>query len=98
MSGSEDGQKLMMKTSARKDALARLTAAVAAHRAGGEVSTRLDSDWSDGAGFPTIVVRIGNQVTIRQGWSFHEAAESSLVWVSRQAESVQAVACFDNAR
>jgi hypothetical protein len=75
---------LTMATSARKDAMATLTAAVAAHGAGGEVSTRLDSDWSEGAGLPTIVVRIGNQVTIRQGWSFHEAAESSLAWVSRQ--------------
>ena len=87
---------LMMETSARKDALATLTAAVAAHRAGGEVSSRLDSAWSDGAGFPTIVVRIGNQVTIRQGWSYQEAAEALLPWVSRQADC--AVSVSDNAR
>ncbi len=87
----------MMETSAGKDALATLRAAVAAHRAGGDVSTRLDSDWSDGSGLPTIVVRIGDQVTIRQGWSFHEAAESSLVWVSRQAEPAQAVSGPRNA-
>jgi hypothetical protein len=89
---------LMMKTSARKDALATLTAAVAAHRAGGEVSTRLDSDWSDGAGLPTIVVRIGNRVTMKQGGTFHEAAEFLLGWVSRQAEGVQSASRFDNAR
>jgi hypothetical protein len=80
---------LMMETSARKDALATLTAAVAAHRAGGEVSTRLDSDWSNGAGLPTIVVRIGNQVTMKQGGTFHEAAEAMLAWVSRQAVSAE---------
>jgi hypothetical protein len=30
-------------------------------------------------------VRIGNQVTIKQGGTFHEAAEASLAWISRQA-------------
>jgi hypothetical protein len=89
---------MMMKTSAREGALATLTAAVAAHRAGGEVSARFQSDWSDGADVPTIVVRIGNQVTIKQGGTFHEAAEALLAWVSRQAESGQAVSHFDNAR
>lgn len=87
---------LMMKTSAMKDALATLTAAVAAHWASGEVSARLQPDWSDCADLPTIVVRIGNQVTIRQGGTYQEAAEALLPWVSRQADC--AVSVSDNAR
>jgi len=77
---------LMMETSARQGALATLTAAVAAHRAGGDVSTRYQSDWSDGPGLPTIVVRIGNRITIKQGRTFHDAAEALLEWVRCQAE------------
>ena len=69
--------------------LATLKTAVAAHRAGGEVSTRLQSDWSDCADVPTIVVRIGNHVTIKQGGTYQEVAKGLLEWLSRQAESVQ---------
>ena len=69
--------------SAREDALATLTAAVAGHRAGGEVRTRLQPDWSNGADRPTIVVRIGNHATIRQAGTYHEAAEAMLAWVGR---------------
>jgi hypothetical protein len=79
-------QMLMMQTAATEGALGTLTAAVAAHRAGGDVSTRLQSDWSDGPGLPTIVVRIGNTITIKQGRTFHDAAAGLLDWVSRQAE------------
>jgi len=77
-----------IKAPARKDALATLTMAVAAHRAGGELTARLQPDWSDGAGLPTIVVRIGNHVTIRQRGSYDEAAKSLLAWVSGQTEAV----------
>jgi len=87
---------LISETSAREGALATLTAAVAAHRAGGEVTTRHQSDWSDCADLPTIVVRIGNQVTIRQGLTFQDAATALLPWVSRQTES--AVSVFGRAR
>jgi hypothetical protein len=77
---------LMMETPASEDALAMLRAAVTKHRAGGEVSTRLQSDWADVADLPTIVVRIGNCVTIKQRGTFREAAEALLPWVSSRAE------------
>jgi len=89
---------LMMETSAREGALATLTAAVAAHRSGGDVSTRLQSDWADGPGLPTIVVRIGNCITIKQGRTFHDAATDLLGWVGRQNEPVQVVAGVDSTR
>ena len=73
-------------TPIRDDALNVLNAAVAGHRSGGEVRMRLQPNWSDGAVLPTIVVRIGNHVTIKQAGTYHEAAEAMLAWVSRQAE------------
>jgi len=67
--------------STREDALLTLTAAVAGHRAGGEMRTQLQPDRFDGADCPTIVVRIGNRVTVRQAGTYREAAEAMLVWV-----------------
>jgi hypothetical protein len=77
----------IMATSTRDNALDALNAAVAGHRSGGEVRMQLQPDWSDGAVLPTIVVRIGNHVTVRQAGTYHDAAEAMLTWVSRQAES-----------
>ncbi len=77
----------IMATSTREDALDALTAAVAGHRSGGEVLMRLQPNWSDSAVVPTIVVRIGNHVTLKQAGTYHEAAEAMLAWVSRRAES-----------
>jgi len=79
---------MLMGTSTRVDALATLRAAVAAHRAGGEVSTRLQSDWADRTDLPTVLVRIGNRMTIKQGGTYGEAAEALLGWVGQQAEAV----------
>jgi len=76
----------------RQDALAALTAAVTGHRAGGEVHTRLQPDWPDGADRPTIVVRIGSHMTVKQARTYHEAAEAMLAWVGRLA------ACEPSAR
>jgi hypothetical protein len=67
------------------NALVVLTALVQSHRAGGEIHARLQSDWSDLAGVPTITVRIGNHVTVRQAGTYHEAAEALLVWAGRVA-------------
>ena len=75
-----------MRTMARsigEHALVVLTAAVEGHKAGGEVRTPLQSDWSDCAVLPTIIVRIGNHVTVKQARTYHEAAEALLAWVGR---------------
>jgi hypothetical protein len=73
----------MMSLSTEENALAVLTATVEGHKAGGEIRTRLQSDWSDCEVLPTIVIRIGNQVTVKQAATYHEAAKAMLGWVSR---------------
>lgn len=78
----------MMALSTGEDALALLTAAVEAHKSGGEIRTRLQSDWADCEVLPTIIIRIGNQVTVRQAATYHEAAEALLGWVGRLARNI----------
>ena len=75
----------MMARSTEENALAVLTAAVEGHKSGGEIRTRLQSDWSDCEVLPTITIRIGNQVTVKQAATYHEAAEALLGWIGRLA-------------
>jgi hypothetical protein len=80
----------MVARSTEETALAVLTAAVEGHESGGEIRTRLQSDWSDCEVLPTITVRIGNHVTMKQAATYHEAAEALLGWIGRLAPDARA--------